>query len=60
MTLAFWLGRGKVTCATAATAQLKTNKMAKTETELRLRELMIFLLVDGGFAKMIQRIADSM
>src|ERR1051326_4455774 len=45
MTLAFWLGRGNVTCATAATAQLKKNMTAKKETELRLRELMIFLLV---------------
>src|SRR5262250_2315643 len=47
MTLAFWLGRGSVTCAIVATAQLKTNMMAKTETELRFRELMVFLLVDG-------------
>src|SRR6185503_10098248 len=47
MTLAFWLGRGRVTCATATAAQLKIKIKAKTETELRFRELMGFLLVMG-------------
>jgi hypothetical protein len=47
ITLAFWLGRGKVTCPNVTTPQLKTNMIAKTETELRFRELMIFLLVVG-------------
>src|SRR5215207_9270087 len=47
MTLAFWLGRGKLTCAKAETAKHNRNSTAKNETEIRFRELMIFLLKMG-------------
>src|ERR1041384_5272801 len=47
ITLAAWLGRGTVICAKAEAEKHNTNNTAKKETELRLTELMIFLLVDG-------------
>src|SRR5215203_3499781 len=47
MTLAFWLGRGTLTCAKAETAKHNRNSTAKNETEIRFRELMIFLLKMG-------------
>jgi hypothetical protein len=47
ITLADWLGRGTVICANAEAAKHNTNNTAKKETELRFRELMIFLLVVG-------------
>src|SRR5262249_25397840 len=42
-----WLGRGNVTCANAAAAKQNTNRIAKMETELRLRELMGLSPRDG-------------
>jgi hypothetical protein len=45
ITLAFWLGLGTTTCAIAAPTQLNTNKVAKTKSRLRFRELMVSLLV---------------
>jgi hypothetical protein len=47
ITLAFWLGRGVRTCAKAETAKHNTNRVAMIETELRFRELIVFLLVMG-------------
>src|SRR5215207_6851434 len=47
VTLAFWLGRGTLTCANAETAKHKRNSTAKNETEIRFRELMVFLLKMG-------------
>src|SRR6185369_230155 len=58
ITLAFWLGRGRSTCARTEMPEHRTNKTANRETVLRFRELMVFLLVMGlpGIIQRIERI----
>jgi len=53
VTLAFWLGRGTLICAKTDAVQHSANRTEKQKTELRLKEVMIFLLVIG-WSEMIQ------
>jgi hypothetical protein len=47
ITLAFWLGRGVVICADPSEAAKHKTQRAAKRRQLRLWELMVFLLVDG-------------